>query len=167
MANRTDIDFMKMAYEYGSKWSTDPSIQNGCLLVDPSTKTVVSSGANHFPQGVREVDSRWERPIKYEFVEHAERNAIYSAARHGIKTKGLHIYCYWAACADCARAIIQCGITRLVTHKIIMDATPDRWKDTIVSAFTMMKEAGIKIDEVSDPIEGVEILFNGKLWMPV
>lgn len=119
-----DLVYMKMAYQYGSEHATDPSTQNGCVLVRPDIQEVVSYGANHFPEGVESSDARWERPLKYAYVEHAERNAIYSAARRGIKTKGLHMYCYWAACADCARAIIQAGITRLVTHKIIMDATP-------------------------------------------
>jgi len=163
---KTDIELMKMAYEYGSKNATDPSTQNGCVLVDPRTKMVVASGANHFPKGVRNTDSRWERPLKYSYVEHAERNAIYRAAYEGRAMKGLHMYCYWAACADCARAIIQSGITRLVTHKIIMDATPVRWKDTIASAFKMLEEAGVEVDEVSDSIEGVKILFNGRLWTP-
>lgn len=159
---------MQAAYTIGKRDSTDPSTQNGCVLVDPCYEKIVGHGANHFPGGVADnytVKERWERPLKYSYVEHAERNAIYNAACNGIKTSGLHMYCYWAACAECARAIIQSGITRLVTHKIIMDATYDRWKDTIEIAFGMMREAGICLDQIEEPID-IEIRFNGKLWTP-
>jgi dCMP deaminase len=160
-----DIKFMTEAYRRGSLFSTDLSTQNGCVLVDPAYEKVVAWGANHFPLGIKNLSERWERPLKYSYVEHAERNAIYNAACNGIKTSGLHMYCYWAACAECARAIIQSGITRLITHKIIMDATYDRWKDTIEIAFGMMREAGICLDQVEEPID-IEIRFNGKLWTP-
>lgn len=166
MKNLKDLEFMERAYEFGSKFSTDPSTQNGCVLVDPSSNQIVSSGANYFPDGVLNKKERWERPIKYSYVEHAERNTIFNAAKNGVKTNGLDMYCYWAACADCARAIIQSGISRLVTHKIIMDATYERWKDTIEIAFGMMREVGIQLDEVTEPIEGIKIRFNGTLWTP-
>lgn len=162
-----DIDFMVAAYRYGSEHATDPSTQNGAVLVNPLTKEIISYGANRFPTSVNESDERWERPLKYSYVEHAERDAIYNAARRGVSTEGSHMYCYWAACADCARAIIQVGVARLITHKIIMDATPDRWKDTIKVAFQMLEEAGVEIDEVTESIDDVQIRFNGKLWTPV
>lgn len=161
-----DLQYIKEAYKVGKAYSTDPSTQNGCVLVHPGSGKIMVNGANHFPYGVRNEPERWERPIKYSYVEHAERSAIYRAASYGIRTSGLHMYCYWAACADCARAIITSEITRLVTHKIIMDATYERWKDTIEVAFGMMREAGIQLDQVEEPIEDIQIRFNGKLWTP-
>lgn len=163
-----DLDFMIQSYIVGARDGTDPSTQNGCVLVNCFDK-VVAIGANHFPNCVADnytVKERWERPLKYSYVEHAERNAIYSAAKNGIKTQGLTMYCYWAACTDCARAIIQSGISRLVTHKPIMDISHERWKDTIEIAFGMMREAGIKLDQVEEPINDIQIRFNGKLWTP-
>jgi len=162
----SDLKYMEEAYRIGRAYSTDPSTQNGCVLVDPSNGNIVVNGANHFPYGVKNEVERWERPLKYSYVEHAERNAIYRAASYGIRTSGLTMYCYWAACADCARAIIASEITRLVTHKIIMDATYDRWKDTIEIAFGMMREAGIELCQVEEPIHNIQIRFNGKLWTP-
>lgn len=45
---------------------------------------------------------------------HAEINAIAFAARHGIATEGSTLYSLLAPCYDCAKAIINCGIVRLV-----------------------------------------------------
>jgi len=167
MSNKSnDLKFIKKAYEIGKRYGTDPSTQNGAIIVNEDTGEIISYGANYFPNNVIDLPERWERPIKYSYVEHAERNAIYQAVFNGESVRGLTMYCYWAACADCARAIIQSGIRRLVTHKIIMDATPDHWKASIEVAFQMMREAGVQLDQVEDPIDDIQIRFNGKLWTP-
>lgn len=41
---------------------------------------------------------------------HAEANAIFFAARSGVKTEGAYMYCTTAPCLNCAKAIIQSGI---------------------------------------------------------
>ncbi len=53
--------------------------------------------------GVKDLTNRFERPIKYMFFEHAERNAIFTAARHGIRTEGATLYVQALPCVDCAR----------------------------------------------------------------
>jgi len=53
--------------------------------------------------GVKDLPDRFERPIKYMFFEHAERNAIFTAARHGIRTEGATLYVQALPCVDCAR----------------------------------------------------------------
>lgn len=163
---KRDFKWMRQAYILGRAESGDPSTQNGAILVDPETNQRIADGTNDFPYYVNYTEKRWERPLKYSYVEHAERNCIYDAAKRGVSTKGKHLYCYWAACADCARAIIQSGIERLIVHRPIMEISHERWKDTIDIAFGMLKEAYVKIDYVDEPINDIEILFNGKLWTP-
>ncbi|MFX8778102.1 deaminase, partial [Acinetobacter baumannii] len=92
---------------------------------------------------------RWERPLKYQFVEHAERNSIFHAAREGSKLAGSTMYCPWYACADCARAIIQAGIKEVVGHQKCFDLTPGHWKESIANAFQMFEEAGVKTRTIS------------------
>ena len=53
------------------------------------------------------------RPEKYDWIEHAERNAIYAAAREGRKLMGATMYLNKFPCVECARAIAQTGITEL------------------------------------------------------
>jgi len=99
-------------------------------------------------------------------VEHAERNAIYLAARNGQFTRGAIMYAPWAPCDNCARAIIQAGIQELVGHQQIMDKTPDRWKESIDLAQGMLNEAGVKYRLIDEFLDAPEVLFDGKLWKP-
>ncbi|MEK7754711.1 MAG: deaminase, partial [Acidobacteriota bacterium] len=57
---------------------------------------------------------RLERPTKYLWMEHAERNGIYNAARAGTATQSCTIYVEIMPCMDCARAIVQAGIVEVV-----------------------------------------------------
>ena len=145
--------------------SPDPSTHNAALLVD-ERGIVLSSGINEFPQGVDYTEERWERPLKYQVIEHAERNSIFAAAKAGIAVDGLTMVCPWAACADCARAIIQAGVRRLVTHKDAYDRSPERWKESIAIAFTMLEEAGIEVVFCTGKIGDVSHLHSGERWDP-
>ena len=96
--------------------SKDPSTKVGCVIVGEGN-VVLSMGFNGFARNIEESRSdRWVRPEKYIWVEHAERNAVYNAARHGIKLEGSRLYvnCDLSICADCARAIIQAGIKEVI-----------------------------------------------------
>jgi len=158
------LQLLKYAYEYARDNSTDKSTQNGAFLIATESFFPVEPlifGCNHFPDGVIETPERWTRPLKYSFVEHAERDVIYKAARNGIGTDGLTMVVCWAACADCGRAIIEAGIKHVITHKVAEHDSP-QWKESIAIADQMFKEAGIKVDRVEGPI-GVSVLFSGKL----
>ena len=92
--------------------SKDPNTQIGCVIVGPNHE-IRSTGYNSFPRGIRDdVPERLVRPAKYLWIEHAERNAICNAARAGTATEGCTIYVEIMPCMDCARAIVQAGITR-------------------------------------------------------
>lgn len=138
--------------------SEDPSTQNAALLVD-SRGFIVAGGVNEFP---RSVEGTWERPLKYQVVEHAERNAIFDAARHGVRTDGVTMVCPWAACADCARAIIQAGVKRLVRHQ----ADASSWDDSIQIGDNMMKQAGVEIVTVEGPIGAAPVRRSGLVLIP-
>jgi dCMP deaminase len=99
-----------------SQKSKDPSTKVGCVIVGDDN-VILSMGFNGFPRGINEHDKgRWARPEKYHWVEHAERNAIYNAARNGINLNGARAYLNWEPrpCADCTRALIQVGIKEII-----------------------------------------------------
>jgi dCMP deaminase len=103
-------DYFKKALE-AAKNSPDTSRKTGCVLVLDCGDEV---GAwNDFPAGVTVTDQRLSRPAKYVYTEHAERNAIYAAARLGQATLGATMYLPWYPCADCARALVQAGVKTL------------------------------------------------------
>lgn len=147
--------------------SPDTSTQNGSVLVTREGENI--DDYNHFPQNISITKSRLERPTKYAYIEHAERNVIYTAAKFGLVTNGARLYCTWYACTDCARAIIQAGIFEVIGHAEMFRNTPDRWKETIIKAFEMFKEAGVRCFAYDGKIfedSSVSVLFNEKKWTP-
>jgi dCMP deaminase len=96
-------------------WSQDRDHKVGAVIVGPDLE-IRSTGYNGLPRGVKSDDpARFDRETgeKFLWVEHAERNAIYNAGRIGVALAGCSIYINRFPCADCARAIIQSGISRV------------------------------------------------------
>lgn len=95
--------------------SKDNSVKIGAIIVGPDHE-IRSTGYNGFPRGIIDKPARFERPEKYVWTEHAERNAIYNAARIGVSLKDCTLYLNWWPCPDCARGIIQVGIKEVIIH---------------------------------------------------
>jgi deoxycytidylate deaminase len=74
--------------------------------------------------------------------------------------------CGWSACTDCARAIICAGIKTLVRHNQASDRSPDSWKQNIVIADQMLKEAGIEIIDYDGIVDGPSLRHSGNIWNP-
>jgi dCMP deaminase len=139
-----DSYFMAMARLVAKK-SKDQSVQVGVVIVGPDHE-FISSGYNGFCRGIDEdIPERWERPIKYQWVEHAERNAIYNAARTGAITKGCTAYMESPPCADCGRALIQAGIIEVVVTTQNPFRDRQDWKESIQFAMDMLAEAGVRV----------------------
>lgn len=147
----TDAKQLKWIREYTNqardiaRRSEDRSTKVGAVIVNPDLNCEISTGYNGFPRGVLDIEGRHERPIKYEYTEHAERNAIYNAARIGVSTKGCYLFLNWVPtpCADCARAIIQAGIDTVFGYGRDFPSqhyTPDKLSVSEV----MFREAGVK-----------------------
>ena len=163
MITQIDTLWLRMAYKEALS-SGDLSTQNGAIIVGRIGSW--TSGYNDILRGVSDTPERRERPAKYVFTEHAERQAIYSAARIGMETEGTTMYCPWFACHDCARGIIASGIKRVVGHQRMFDATPDHWAESIADAMTMLNEAGVEMEMVEEKLDVAPIRFNGELWHP-
>lgn len=127
-----------------AEWSKDINRKNGAVIVD-TDNNVLSLGYNGFPRGCDDsVKERYEQPTKYLYTEHAERNAIYHAARNGVIIKNAKMYMTMFCCADCARAIIQSGITEIIAPE--PDLTHAKWGEHFKSAIEMLKEANVRIN---------------------
>jgi dCMP deaminase len=139
-----DKYFIDMARFVATK-SKDRSTKVGCVIVGPD-REIVSTGFNGFPRGIDDnVEERHERPAKYLWTEHSERNCIYNAARIGVSTRACSMYMESPPCADCARAIIQAGITTVVVSTNNPFANKPDWKESIDFAIKMLEEAGVMI----------------------
>jgi dCMP deaminase len=124
-------------------WSKDMSRKVGAVIVDDHQR-VVSLGWNGFPRGVNDdVQSRHEKPTKYLYSAHGEQNAISNAAANGARLRGCVIYSTLYPCADCARMIIQSGITKVYTVEPNWDDAT--YKDSFAAAKIMFAEVGVEV----------------------
>lgn len=144
MSTTWDIRYLELA-EQISSWSKDPSTKCGAVIIG-SKRQVVSSGYNGFPRGVTDTSERLnERSTKYQYVVHAEMNAIYNAAHTGTSLDGATIFIHGLpCCAECAKGIIQTGIRRVVMpsrKKVSM-----HWAESWTLASQMLSEAGVTWD---------------------
>lgn len=136
-----------------SSWSKDRSTKVGCVIVNDD-RQIVTTGYNGFPRRIDDdIESRHERPLKYSYTEHAERNAIYQAAKLGHSIQGCTMYTLLTPCIDCARGIIQSGIKRLVTYGMDNDEQQDvidRWRESFRLSQEMLQEAGVEVILISN-----------------
>jgi dCMP deaminase len=137
-----DLRFLGLA-EYIGTWSKDRSTRVGCVIVGEH-KEIRAIGYNGFPRGVDDdLDDRHARPVKYKWTEHAERNAIFNAARAGISIDGCAMYVPWFPCMECARAIVQSGIATLVAYR--PDVSHPTWGEDFRLSITLFEETGVKV----------------------
>ena len=135
--------------------SKDENTQIGAIIVGKD-KEIVSTGYNSFPRGLQDnIKGRQERPEKYFWFEHAERNAIYNAARIGVSTKGCTMYLSCGIpCSDCSRGIINSGITRIFCEK--GDVTKGKhWEENYERSWSMLEEAGVNVQFYDDEFYGI------------
>ena len=71
------------------------------------------AACNTFPAGVRDLEERHAGDGRFVWMEHAERRAIFEAARRGVATAGAHVTTTFFPCIDCARAIVDAGVACL------------------------------------------------------
>jgi len=154
-----DILYLKETCNYEMKNSTDNSTKNCAIIVNDNK--IISIGVNEFPFNVKETKERWQKPKKYSYVEHAERNAIYNAAKHGRIINNSTMFCPWYACDNCARAIIQSGIKRVVGLKSLKDKTYNQWKESVDLALEMLSEADVITDFIDFKL-GINLRFNNE-----
>lgn len=156
-------ELLRYAYQL-AQGSPDPSTKIGAFVIGNEFR-VVGEGCNEFPKGLKVIPEMLERPMKYDYISHAEVNAIFAATRAG--EAPLLMVCNWAACMECARAIVQSGIRVLVRHKQASDRSPERWLKSLAVADDLMIQGGVRIIDVDAPNLGaVENLHNGELWTP-
>ena len=135
-----DEYFMGLAHLSALR-SKDPNTQVGACIVDKDNK-VVSIGYNGMPRGCDDENMPWEREgnfldTKYAYVVHAELNAILNSRR---PVDGCTIYVSLFPCNECAKAIIQSGI-----KKIIFESDKYDGVDNNIASKRMLNEAGVEL----------------------
>jgi dCMP deaminase len=136
-----DEYYLNIANEVAKK-SKDPSTKVGAVLV-AGGKTSHSLGFNGFARGVADYMDRWERPAKYQRVVHAELNAILGADLRIVRDDPEStLYVTHSVCSECAKAVIQAGVKRVVIGK---GKFASDWDEKTDFALDMMREARVEV----------------------
>lgn len=135
--------------------SKDPNTQVGACIVSEDNK-ILSMGYNGMPIGCDDDEFPWNRDSedpydnKYYYSTHSELNAILNY--RGGSLEGAKIYVTLFPCNECAKAIIQCGI-----KKVIFD--DNKYEDTssVKASERMFKSAGVEVEQYTRSNEKIEI----------
>lgn len=135
--------FMGIA-EISSKRSKDPKTQAGVCIVNRKNR-LVSIGYNGLTEGMIDDTFPWDTDEKYDYVIHAEENAILNST---VDLFDCVMYLYtsrgYYPCCDCAKSIVQSGIKEVVLKFVKDDySIKDKYKGD--AAKKMFNAANIKI----------------------
>ncbi len=140
-----DEYFMGIAV-LSSMRSKDPNTQVGACIVSPDKK-IIGVGYNGFPIGCSDDELPWDRngewiETKYPYVCHAELNAILNSSLPSLK--GATLYVALFPCNECAKAIIQVGIKKVIYLS-------NKYKDTDATkaSVKMLTSAGVELVQLT------------------
>lgn len=127
---------MKMA-EVIAQRSPDPHQQVGAIIVD-NNNIILGAGYNGMPRGVDQDRFGWDKDADFlynrdTYVVHAEENAILNASQN---VRGAEIYCTLFPCNECAKVIIQSGISEVIYKQM-------KTKHTTMAAEKLFESSGI------------------------
>ncbi|MDH5533874.1 MAG: dCMP deaminase family protein [Candidatus Pacebacteria bacterium] len=150
-----DQYFMGIAL-LSSQRSKDPSTQVGACLVNPENK-IVGIGYNGFPKGCSDDQFPWEREgeyskTKYAYMCHAELNAILNSP--SMELKGCVAYVSLFPCNECAKAIVQSGVTEVIylSDKYAKD-------EIFIASRRILTAAGVKLRHYLPKIKNIKLNF--------
>ncbi len=132
--NKFDDKYLQMAAVW-AKNSYCKRRQVGALLV--KDKMIISDGYNGTPSGFENVRED-ENGVTKPYVLHAEANAISKVAKSGNSSAGATLYITASPCIECAKLIIQAGITRVVYK--------DEYR--LLDGVELLRRAGIEVEKV-------------------
>jgi dCMP deaminase len=152
-----DEYFMEIAHvtKTRSNCIRDPKV--GAIIV--KDKRIIATGYNGTPHGIKNcfeggckrcMDREMNRVKSGEGKEkciciHAEQNAIIQAAYHGISTKGAIMYATVTSCNNCAKMIINSGITSVYSDEEYTDEDGLRLLEEAKVEVKKIKRAGVVI----------------------
>lgn len=125
--------------------SKDPVTKVGACIVG-SNNHVLALGYNGMPRGCDDNKMPWGKvaddvlDTKYPYVCHAELNAILNSGGRVLTNSRLYVTLF--PCCECAKAIIQVGIKRVIYYKI-----KNELETSVVAAKKMFKMTGIEFEE--------------------
>lgn len=140
--------YFELAQFNANLFSKDPHTKVGAIFLSNDFSRILSTGINGFPRGLDDNnEKRWERPLKYSFVCHAESNGIANAARTGTPLDSAIVVTTKFPCSTCSKLLIQAGITEIYCPEPNHDEKV--WGNDAIISLEMLKEVSIKIKYIT------------------
>lgn len=134
-----------------SQRSHDVHTQHGCIIVDKNNR-ILGVGYNGFPRGLDDSVLPTERPYKYQWMIHAEKNALANCV---VRPDGATAYVTGQCCNDCVIALWQEGIQKIVMADnhgtVLFDESEQIRFDTFI------KMSGMKIEKINPNLSWLQI----------
>jgi dCMP deaminase len=138
--------------------SKDPNTQVGACIVNPKNK-IVGVGYNGLPTGCPDDEFPWDREgdfldTKYPYICHAELNAVINKISADLYDCRLYVALF--PCNECAKVIIQAGITEVIYLS-------DKYADTdpVKASRRMFRAAGVNCRQLEVSRQTVTLTFSG------
>lgn len=128
----------------------------GALLVTANGGEI--AGCNTFPPGVRNLPERVVGDNRFIWLEHAERAAIFEAARRGLATDGGTLMSTYFPCTDCARAIIQAGLKSVARPRPEFDDPV--WGESFRTYAALLAEGAVDVVYLTEDQEQI----HRRIW---
>ncbi len=107
-------------------------------------RRILATGYNGFPATLSDsLDLYADREYKLSVVVHAEKNALFNAAKNGANTESCIAYVTFPPCSQCAAALIQAGVKVVVCPDPA--SSPERWRTNFRIASDILVESGVRI----------------------
>lgn len=129
--------------------SKDPSTQVGAVLVSPDNR-ILGTGFNGPPPQINDFVVPWnERPDKYDFIIHAEENAILTALdAHGLQAcEDSRLYVTALPCPGCVLRAIRANVREIY-------CLPCEWKGAD------MEEIRLRNARLLDTVKGKTVYLT-------
>jgi dCMP deaminase len=127
-----------------AKSSKDPKRKVGAIIVTEDGSPI-SWGYNGFARGIKDDLRLQNDETKLKLIVHAEVNAVFNAARSGTSTLNGVMICTLFPCINCANAIIQAGITKVICPDTKLIEPQSKWASAMEDSKLLLEEAGVKV----------------------
>lgn len=161
-------NLMILAKIYANMMSDDPDTTVGAIFVNRNLQ-ILSIGCNHSPYSMglnittNNNKNKFIRPTKYNWIEHAERNAIFNALNNGVSLDGSICITTLVPCIECTKAIISSGVSKVYTFK--PNDIDSKWLQQFNSTSKLLFDrANIAYEFIDITNSNTNILINQKGW---
>jgi dCMP deaminase len=127
----------------------------GAVLVTAGTEI---AACNTFPPGIKNLPERAVGENRFIWLEHAERTALFEAAKRGLATDGSMLVSTYFPCTDCARAMVLAGVKTVATPRPEFDDPV--WGESFRTSAAILSEGAVKVIYLAEDQERI----HKRIW---